>query len=353
MSTSDELRILDANLNRAREALRVVEDYARFALDDTALTRDLKTLRHDLAAATAAFAQHAILARDTPADVGTTLSTPSEGHRPDLAAAVVAAGKRFGEAARVIEELLKISDAGAAAVVEQVRYRVYELERRLALTLRPADLFGRVRIYVLITESACRGDWFATAEQAIAGGAEAVQLREPGLPGGELLARARRLRELCRARETLLIINDRPDIALLSGADGVHVGQTDIPAAEARKLLGSRKILGVSTHTIEQVKQARLDGADYVGVGPIYHSTTKPRADMAGRLPGLAFARAAAELEILPTVAIAGISAANAREVWETGVSALAVASAVTMSDDPATAVRALQMPLRYVAERC
>lgn len=340
--TPHELRILDANLNRAREALRVVEDYARFALDDADLCGRLKSLRHHLAAAAALHGEHALLLRDTPRDVGAAISTDSERRRGDLSGVVIAAGKRFGEAVRVIEELLKIEDADAALAVERVRYGFYEIERRIGLTLRPADAFARVRIYVIITEAFCRAGWLATAEHAIAGGAEAIQLREPAMTAGELLARARQLRELCHATGTLLIINDRPDVAILAGADGVHAGQSDLPAEEVRKLVGPRMLLGVSTHTIEQVKAARLAGADYVGVGPVFASKTKPRPEMAGALPGLPFARAAAALGILPTVAIAGINLDNAKPAWKTGVSAIAVASAVTMSDAPAQVVREL-----------
>ena len=334
----DALRMLDANLNRAREALRTVEDYARFALDDGELCGRLKAIRHDLATATMFHAEQSVFWRDTPGDVGTAITIADERRRQDLASAVVAAGKRFGEAARVVEELLKIEDADAAAVVESARYRFYEAERRVALTLRPADLFARVRVYVLITESACRRGWFETAELALQGGTDCLQLREPELPAGELLIRAKKLAALCRDANVPLIVNDRPDVAVLSGASGVHVGQGDLPAADARKIVGPRGIVGVSTHTVEQVKQAHHDGADYVGVGPVFRSATKPR-DI---LPGLPFARAAAALNLLPTVAIAGITPANAAEVWATGVTAVAVTSAVTMSDDPAAAARSL-----------
>jgi thiamine-phosphate pyrophosphorylase len=341
--TSETLRILDASLNRAREALRLIEDYARFALDAPDLVEALKTLRHDLAAATVVAGAAAILARDTPGDVGTGITTPAEARRADLASAVVAAGKRFGEAARVIEEVLKTTDPRAAATVEGVRYRFYKLEKRVAVTLRPADTFASVRLYVILTESACRADWLSTAAMAISGGADALQLREPGLPARELLSRARRLRDLCRETGTFLIVNDRPDVAILARAHGVHVGQGDLPASDVRRLIGPRMILGVSTHSLEQLTQARLDGADYAGVGPVFPSQTKPRPEMADRLPGLDFARSAAAAGVLPTVAIAGITLQNVQEVWETGVSAVAVASAVTQSEDPAAVVRQMK----------
>lgn len=328
--------MLDVNLNRCREALRLTEDYARFALDDGGLCGALKSIRHDLTAATRAHSEAAVLWRDTPGDVGTRISTETEAQRRDLAHVVVAAGKRFGEACRAVEELLKTIDPASAATVEACRYRFYAVEKEIARTLSPRDGFTGVRLYLILTEAACRRDWLATAEACLATGqVDCLQLREPDLPSGELLARARRLRDLCRDAKATFIVNDRPDIALLSKADGVHVGQGDLPAAEARKIVGPRAILGVSTHHVEQVKQARRDGATYVGVGPVYPSTTKPR----DFLPGLAFARAAAELRLLPTVAIAGITPENVGEVWQTGISAVAVASAVTMQDGPAAVI--------------
>jgi thiamine-phosphate pyrophosphorylase len=339
------MRLIDANANRAREALRVLEDYARFVLDSAELTGNLKTLRHDLAAATRGLLPDAIHHRDTPADVGTGVKTAAEGNRADLADVVTAAGKRLGEALRAIEEYLKIVAPPAAAQVESLRYRFYDVEQHLARTLRPPAAFDRVRLYVLITESACKGDWLKTAEAAIRGGADCLQLREKNLDGAELLRRARLLAELCRRHGVLSIINDRPDIALLSGADGVHVGQEDLPAIEVRKLIGSSKILGVSTHRIEQARQAMLDGADYIGVGPTYRSPTKPRDFIAG----LDYARmVAAEIRIR-AVAIAGITHENVAEVLATGVRAVAVTAAMVGCDDVEAAARRIKTMLASV----
>ena len=131
------LRMLDANVNRAREALRVVEDYARFALDDGALSMRLKELRHALASALGPHLAGAILHRDTPGDVGTANKTESEQSRTDLAAVVTAAGKRLGEALRVLEEVLKTQRPRDAASVEAIRYRWYALEKDIAQSLRP------------------------------------------------------------------------------------------------------------------------------------------------------------------------------------------------------------------------
>lgn len=333
------LRLLDANANRAREGLRVVEDFARFVLNDPGLSAALKEIRHALAEVLGPVLGEAILHRDTLGDVGTEIKTEAEQQRADVTDVVVAAGKRLGEALRAIEEYVKTICPADAGRIERLRYQFYDVEQRISRALRPANRFADVRLYVLITAKCCRRDWLETAEEALIGGADCLQLREKELEGGELLRRARRLVELCRRYDRLCIINDRADIAILSDADGVHVGQDDLPAAEARKLIGREKILGVSTHRIEQARQAVLDGADYIGVGPIYPSATKSREFVAG----LEYARQVASEIAIPTVAIAGISLANVDEVMSTGVRAIAVTAAVLNCDDPRRAASQLK----------
>jgi thiamine-phosphate pyrophosphorylase len=333
------LRLLDANLNRAREALRVIEDFTRFVLNDGPLCADLKSLRHELTAATRPFVDEAILHRDTPGDAGTANTTPEEMRRQDVGDVVTAAGKRLGEALRTIEEFLKTRSSTAAERIEAIRYRFYDIELRVARTLRPANPFESVRLCVLITESACRLDWLETARLALAGGADCLQLREKNLEGSELLSRAQRLVDLCRQHSAFCIINDRPDIAALSGADGVHLGQEDLPAVEARKLLGRAGIIGVSTHNLAQARQARLDGADYIGVGPCFASATKPRNFIAG----VEWLREVAREVPLPALAIAGICASNVDEVLGRGIERIAVTKAVTGTDDPQRAAEELK----------
>jgi len=333
------LRILDANFNRAREALRVVEDYARFVLNDGQLSEALKALRHELVGATEKWSRQAISFRDTAGDVGTSITTQAEARREDMSAVVTAAGKRLGEALRTIEEYLKTQSPDDAAAVEQIRYRFYDLEARIDRTLRPPGRFAQVRLYVLISQVACKRPWLEVARAAIEGGADCLQLREKELEGGELLQRARMLVGLCRKNNVLSIINDRPDIALLADADGVHVGQGDLPVVEARKLVGPDKIVGISTHNLQQAKQAVLDGADYVGVGPVFRSSTKTRQF----LPGLEFAKQVAEEIPLPAVAIAGIDEENVEKVLETGIRAVAVTAVVGGSDEPVEVVKRLK----------
>ncbi|MGN6724352.1 MAG: thiamine phosphate synthase [Tepidisphaeraceae bacterium] len=337
------LRICDANCNRAREAMRVIEDYARFVLNHGELCQTLKAMRHRFQGITAPLQAQAIAARDTAGDVGTGLTTESERTRESLGSVLTAACKRLAEALRTIEEYTKLTDPAAAAQIEQLRYQGYDIERAILLTLSPGrERMRGVVLYVLVTESLCRANWLATTEAALLGGADCVQLREKNLEGAELLRRARALVALCRRYNALCIINDRPDIALLSDADGVHVGQGDLPARETRQMLGPDKIVGVSTHAIEQARQAVLDGADYVGVGPIFPSTTKVKSTLAG----LSYAEAAAKELPIPAVAISGISASNASLLRRAGVRAAAVSSAVIGADDPQAAARMLKQAL-------
>lgn len=337
--SDNALRILDANLNRAREALRVMEEFARFVLDDATMTTEIKQARHDLAAAIpAAVDADAIRRREIETDVGREICTPSEYARADARGVAIAAGKRLSEALRVIEEYGKTIDPAFAARVERIRYRGYELERRLAITATARDRFGHVRLYVLITEALCRRDWFETARAAIDGGADCLQLREKNLADRGLLVRAKRLASLCRERGVLFIMNDRPDIAALANADGVHLGQDDLPVSAARRILPASAIVGVSTHTVEQVRDAIAQAPDYIAVGPMFPSSTKPQDHIAGP-ETLAAARS---LTGLPLAAIGAIDANNAAQVLAAAPCALCVSSAVLADSDPRAVCRQL-----------
>jgi thiamine-phosphate pyrophosphorylase len=168
-----------------------------------------------------------------------------------------------------------------------------------------------------------------------------LQLRDKRLNDRELLARAQALRSLTRGR-CLLIINDRPDIAVLADADGVHVGQDELTVRDARKVVGPRGLVGVSTHTIEQARQTAAAGADYIGCGPTFPSTTKQFAEF----PGVEFLRRVAGEIRIPAFAIGGITLANLDEVLAAGGTRVAVSGAITNSTSPAEAVDAFRARL-------
>ncbi|MBX3356833.1 MAG: thiamine phosphate synthase [Phycisphaeraceae bacterium] len=347
------LRIIDANLNRAREALRVMEDIARFALDHEPLCRELKGIRHDLHHATSATlgdnpTEVALYAsRDTAGDVGTSVSTAGEGRRDDLRHVAIAAGKRLTEALRSIEECAKLAP-GAGAEFERLRYRSYEADRRLVLAFG----CGRARqwrLCVLITESLCtHHSWRDVAEMSIRSGADCIQLREKALPDRKLLDRAAWLVDRAAAlsssttgeARTAIIINDRPDIALLARADGVHLGQDDLPLADARRLAPGL-IIGVSTENLAQARAASEGGADYCALGPMFPTTTKDKPRLAG--PAYLGEFLASPLATSrPHLCIGGIGPGNAGTLAAIGCRGVAVSSAVCAAADPAGACRAI-----------
>ncbi|MFQ5462265.1 MAG: thiamine phosphate synthase [Phycisphaerae bacterium] len=341
-----ELRIIDANFNRAREALRVMEEFARFVLDDARLTQACKSLRHALTQSVSEFGQHLIVRREIARDVGRTGSVAGEYERADVGAVVEAACKRASEALRSIEEYGKVGHPTVGRSIERIRYDCYEIERKLLLAARVRSRLARVRLYVLISEAYCRKDWLATARDALRGGADCLQLREKQLSDRELIERAGVLAELCREHDALCIVNDRPDVACASGADGVHLGQDDIPVWAARRVLPARSIVGVSTHGIEQAIAAADQSPDYVALGPMFPSTTKPTAKPAGDRTGASLGpdvlyKVRSEIS-LPLAAIGGITADNAGEIIATGRTILCVCAAVTQCVDPEAAARRL-----------
>lgn len=336
-------RILDANLNRAREAARVLEDYCRFVLDDRLLTEEVKQLRHGLGAVAAALpVERLMMARDTTGDVGTTVETADEYQRESLPAVAVANLKRLQEALRTLEEYGKLVGPDLGRQCEALRYRAYSLERAVVIGWRARDRLAAARLYLLVSGTACRGSLEMTLRRAIAGGVDLVQLREKELTDRELLARARDVRRWTRETGVLFIVNDRPDIARLVGADGVHLGQDDLPVREARRLLGPDALVGVSTHDLDQVRRAVLDGADYLGVGPVFPSQTKSF----DRFPGLEFVAAAARQTSLPAFALGGIGPENVARVVAAGASRVAVGAALAGADDPESVARALKAAL-------
>lgn len=338
-------RIVDANANRAGEALRVIEDYARFGLDSRHWTGVAKRLRHELADAVQTIgAQDLLESRDTRLDVGTELTVPTEQTRADLHQVLVAAFKRLQEALRTLEEYSKLLEPRVAPKLEALRYETYTFEKSLALIRGARLALQPARLYVLVTEALAKGrKALDVAAAAIRGGADVVQLREKERPDRELLVLARQLRELTASAGTLFIVNDRCDIARLTNADGVHLGQDDLPVPEARKLVGREFIIGVSTHSVEQAEKAEAEGADYVGVGPTFPTRTKPGVEAVG----LDYVREAARTLKLPAFAIGGIDLTNVAEVVAAGAARVAVCSAIIGADDVEGAARKLKEALQ------
>jgi thiamine-phosphate pyrophosphorylase len=206
----------------------------------------------------------------------------------------------------------------------------------------------RFDLYVITDAGLSPGRTHADiARAALAGGADAVQLRDKSSTAQNLSVLASEIQPIARKFGAVFLVNDRVDVALVAGADGAHVGQEDLPAREARRLLKTPAILGVSAGTVEEARQAQRDGADYIGVGPVYPTPTKPDAGEAIGVEGLARIIRAVEV---PVVAIGGIDADNVAQVIAAGAAGAAVVSAVVRASDMAAAARALKG--RIVAAR-
>lgn len=175
-------------------------------------------------------------------------------------------------------------------------------------------------------------------EQAIAGGATCIQLREKELDKETFLQEAETLKALCESYKIPFIVNDDVDIAVRCEADGVHIGQHDMEAARVRELIGQDMILGVSAQTVEQALKAEKDGADYLGVGSVFSTGTKADADDVS----LSELKAICEAVAIPVVAIGGISLDNIVELKGTGIDGVAVVSAIYAAKDPEAAARML-----------
>ena len=331
-------RLIDANANRAREALRTLEDAARFVADDAALAGEAKAVRHAVTAATAPLLGAAASQRDTPGDVGTALSTEAESDRPSLHGVIVAAAGRLGESLRCLEEFAKLHDPASGAAIEALRYRGYELDRRLRLRF-PARRRPQWRLCLLLTEALCRRPWREVLTAAVAAGADCVQVREKQMDGGALLSRVREAVALAGGAD--VVVNDRLDLALAGGAAGVHLGQGDLPAEAARRAAGhagARLLIGVSTSRLDEARAAAAAGADYCGVGPMFPTTTKHK----DHIVGPAYLRDYTAWGGLPHLAIGGVTADRVPELAGAGARGLAVSAAVCGADDPGAAVTAL-----------
>jgi len=193
------------------------------------------------------------------------------------------------------------------------------------------------RLYVILDRAAARGrDLLTILDATLAGGCRLVQLREKEWPSGRLLPMAERLRDRCRAAGATFVVNDRLDLALALGADGVHLGQDDLPPAAARPLLRPGMILGLSTHSLEQARAAQAAGADYVAVGSMFPTGTKPDFQLVG--PEL-IGKLRGEISV-PLIGIGGITHDNVAQVIRAGADGVAVISAVCGAPNPEAATR-------------
>ena len=354
--------MIDANLNRSGEGLRVLEDVARFILNNTELCQGLRTLRHDLAQETKALRVGLLSQRNAENDAG-HLNDISPGEKKlnvkttslqDLLDLVTANAKRVEQSLRVIEELAKLPEINSKlnpANFERARFTLYTLERDLISRISRRDkmeiIYG---LYVILDKQFLNGrDELDVTRQIIDGGARIIQLRDKQSKKGELLVAAQKLRDLCNKAGILFIINDHLDLAIAVGADGLHIGQEDLPLSVIRRELPIDKIIGCSVRTLSQAVKAQTEGADYVAVGSIFTTTTKREATVVG----LNTLREIKRTVSIPVVAIGGINHDNVNEVVAAGTDSIAVVRALLGAKDVKGAVQKLLTKIDLVKKRC
>ena len=333
------LRTLDAAFQRLTEGLRSVEDPTRFHLQNQVLAghwqglrRKSGKLRQQLETKVGSLAPYRDLGGDP------LLEASGMGKHASVRNMLLANLSRCRESARSIEELLRLIDADLSRAMQEIRYGIYAQQQIMEGLLQRGRTLEDRRLYVLVTESLCRGDLYETTAAALRGGASIVQLREKERPSGELLEIARKLRELTIEHDAVFLINDDVTVASLSGADGVHLGQQDLAPREARKILGPDAIIGLSTHCRDQAAAAAPLGADYIGVGPIHETQTKEHREAVG--PG--YIRVAREATPLPGYAIGRVDHTTIDRVMAAGADRVAVCTGIIAQEDPEAATRHL-----------
>lgn len=336
----DILRILDANINRTGEGLRVLEEFARLSLNDSSVTQQLKNLRHKILQTNTEFQKLLLSARDAAGDVGSAMDVPGEIKTKDPSKIVIANARRVQESLRVLEELAKTP--GLALDSEnyrQGRFELYTIEKKLLGRLTRQDKIEKLTgLYVVIDTAWLKGRKPEdVTRQAIKGGARVIQLRCKEGTTRDFLTIAVNLKEICAEKGILFIINDSLQVALACNADGLHIGQEDLPAKVARNLVPIDMLLGCSVRTVAEAKIAWEQDADYLGVGAIFATKTKDSASI-----GLDKLKIIKKAVNLPIVAIGGINKDNIKSVMNAGAASAAVISAVLGAEDVARAAAEL-----------
>ena len=321
-------QLIDANLDRAREGLRVMEDWCRFGLKRSDFSIQIKDWRQQLGVH-----HHNIYrkARLTSNDPAMGVSHPLQQVRTTPESVFIANSSRVQEALRVIEEFTRTTDPRLCEIATKIRYKAYEIELKVLNTSEGIEKKKTLKdcsVYLITTN---RRNLEEVVLQALKAGVKIVQYREKFLHDNEKISQAKCLASLCKEYNSLFVVNDRIDIALAVDADGIHLGQEDIPTQIARELLGTEKIIGRSTHCLEDIKNAEMEGCDYIGIGPIFPSETKKQLNPIG----IDYLKKGLSETLLPAFAIGGINNSNIRKLNKINNLRIAVSNAIINSNDP------------------
>tara|TARA_Y100000739_G_scaffold108742_1_gene93436 strand:+ start:932 stop:2140 length:1209 start_codon:yes stop_codon:yes gene_type:complete len=332
-------RTLDASANRSAEAVRVLEDILRFCLNDAFLSQEAKAIRHELAVIfSREDFQPRIRLRDVLRDVGVSTTVAKTPPRTEMKHVFAANAARASQSIRSLEECSRLVVPAVTAAFEQLRYRIYTLEKAAMTIIISENRLADISLCVLLDVDRPKTEFKTLVGQLLTAGVNMIQLRDKKANTSLLCERtktitqqARQYAESTAGKKCIVLVNDRADVAVAANADGVHLGETDLPVNLARKVCGHEFIIGRTAHSIDEAKQAVLDGADYLGVGPCYPSNTKQFKEFATDT----FLRDVSEEIRLPVFAIGGITADNLDRLVRLGVKRVAIASSITDAANP------------------
>ena len=322
------LQIIDANLDRAREGLRVLEDWARFGLGEKDCVAKIKNFRQILGK------NHLEVYKQSRNNIedqckGLTHEEQIKRSAPDQI--ISSNAGRVQEALRVIEEFSRLNNNELSKIAAEIRYEIYTLEiylLNLSKLKKSEKILKENDLYVITDQ---KENLLEIIEEILIAGVKIIQYRFKTGTDKDHLQEAIQIKNLCKKYNSLFIINDRVDIALASNADGIHLGQNDFELKTARKLLGYSKIIGVSANNEIDISNALKEGCDYIGIGPVFETTTKKDKKAIGieRIKTLT-----KDLNI-PWFAIGGVTTDNISHLKSNGFKKVALVSQLMNSEDP------------------
>lgn len=304
-------RIIDANINRVSEGLRVIEDIERFIFEKEEIAKEIREIRHLVRKS---FKSPQLLQnRNSNTDIGLKISQNTTlDKKEDIDSLLISNFKRVEEGLRSIEECLKILEYyQESKIYEKLRFSVYSLEKKVFIKVLP-----KTDIYGITGERFSKGRTnVEVVKDMIESGIKIIQYREKDKSKREKYEDCVAIRQMTEKANVTFIVNDDIDIAILTQADGIHIGQDDIPIEKVKRI-APNMIIGLSTHNSEQAIHAVKAGADYIGVGPIFNTTTKENIESS---EGLNYLKWVSENIDIPYVAIGGIKEENIASVKEHG----------------------------------
>ncbi|MGQ9677243.1 MAG: thiamine phosphate synthase [Chloroflexota bacterium] len=346
---NETYRLLDANFNRVSEGVRILEDLARLGFDDEELCIELRGFRHAVRTGATRVAGLCTAARASDRDVGLAVSrTTRLDDKQSVPALATANFKRVQEGLRVIEETLKlVGQYDLSKQYEGLRFQAYALEKRYDRLLRPerARRALHTDLYCITAEEFSAGRTnIEVVTQMVRAGVKVIQYRAKDKETSEKYRECMEIRRVTQEAGVIFIVNDHPDLALMVGADGVHLGQDDYPIEAVRVLVGERMIIGMSTHNPAQAQEAIRRGADYIGVGPLFGTFTKKNVCDPVGLEYLDYAVANVPI---PFVAIGGIKTHNVAEVRRHGARCIALVTEIVGAADIVAKIEEIRAALR------